>query len=88
MIQVYEIDKSGYYIKPVIINEWEDITDELIDIPPPDGLYRAKWTGEEWVEDMSQEEIDELSKPIPNEKEIMQEQIDTLALQMLDLMGV
>ena len=33
----------------------------IITIRPPDGLYRAKWTGLEWVEDMTQEEINELN---------------------------
>lgn len=50
-----------------------------LNVPPAKRLYRPKWNGEikedengdvvigpgEWVEGLSQEEIDELNKPVP-----------------------
>ena len=66
--QAYEIDENGYIKEIYIIQEGEET--ELITNQPPQGLYRAKWTGQEWVEDMSQEEIDELDNPT-KEQEII-----------------
>lgn len=59
--QVYRINENGFYIEPVIVNDIDDIPIDCIDVDIPQGLYRAKWTGTEWVEDMTQEEIDELN---------------------------
>lgn len=40
-----------------------------LDVPPAQGLYKPKWNfdTEDWVEGATQEEIDELSKPQPQE---------------------
>lgn len=86
--QVYEIDNQGY-IKEIYVAEVVDgeILDEdkkgFIILDPPDGLYRAKWTGEKWIEDMPQEEIDELNKfeHVPTEMDILREQVDLLEVR-------
>ena len=41
-----------------------------LDVEPAQGLYKAKWNGEKWVEGATQEEIDELTKPQPQEPTI------------------
>ena len=38
-----------------------------LDTEPAQGLYKPKWDGEKWVEGATQEEIDELTKPQPQE---------------------
>ncbi|SMB95303.1 hypothetical protein SAMN00017405_0373 [Desulfonispora thiosulfatigenes DSM 11270] len=65
--QVYEIDENGY-IKSINVTEFDEednptegLTKNIITIDPPNGLYRAKWTGTGWIEDMSQEDIDALN---------------------------
>lgn len=69
--QVYKIDKHGY-LQEIFVKYFEENEDypiEFIDnefgrvvvIDPPNGLYRAKWIGSEWVEGLSQEEIDEIN---------------------------
>lgn len=64
--QAYELDSSGYIKKIHIVEVSEEgmAKDPLLEVfileDPPHGLYRARWVNEEWVEDMSQEEIDEL----------------------------
>lgn len=85
---VHRINKDGYYVEDVIVQDVDELSDSQIEIPPPNGLYRAKWTGEEWIETMSQEEIDKLNKHEPTAIELIQEQIDTIALQILDQMEV
>lgn len=65
--EVYEIDNNGH-IKKIYLKEFdnngnciEDLKENIVTVQPPSGLYRAKWTGAEWIEDMSQEDIDELN---------------------------
>lgn len=65
--QVYKVDANGY-LQEVFAKEFneqgnclEELAGNTIIVDPPQGLYRAKWTGVEWVEDMSQEEMDELN---------------------------
>lgn len=70
--EVYRVDENGYREKTLVIEVGNDGTPinkleaNIITVKPPCGLYRAKWTGTEWIEDMSQEEIDALNnKPQP-----------------------
>ena len=60
---VARIDKNGYFVEDVILHEGEAIPSDCV-IERPDttekGFYRARWAGTKWIEDMTQEEIDEL----------------------------
>jgi hypothetical protein len=91
--QAYEIDENGY-IKEIYVVEFdekgnplEELTENMVIIDPPQGLYRAKWTGTEWIEDMTQEEIEILNNQ-PREsttEEIQQEIINTLGQELAQL---
>lgn len=62
--QVYQIDENGFLTNIYVVDFNEDGSplDELpsnfITLRPPDGLYRARWTGVEWVEDKTPEEFE------------------------------
>lgn len=87
--QVYEINENGYLKNVHMVkfdddddddkegNSIEELAENIVIMPPPNGLYRAKWTGIEWIEDMSQEEIDELNNHprIPTDTEILMDYI-------------
>lgn len=45
---------------------FDEETEIGLDVEPAQGLYKPKWTGE-WVEGATQDEIDELTKPLPQE---------------------
>lgn len=71
-----KIDDEGLFIEDVILEEIPYIYDEefnkiydehYIDIPVPQGFYRPKWTGYEWIEGMALEEIEAI-KNIPIEQ--------------------
>ena len=61
--------------------EFDDATEIGLNVTPAQGLYMPKWSGEitedeegnitvsegEWIEGATQEEIDELTKPQPQE---------------------
>ena len=80
---------------------FDEATEIGLDVEPAQGLYKPKWSGEiskdeegnlivsegEWVEGATQEELDELTKPQPQEptiEERLQMAEDTI---MFVLMG-
>jgi hypothetical protein len=69
-----KIDKDGYFIEDVILNEQPKITQEIDGVTSevldphyitikPEGLYKPKWDGEQWVEGLTDKEIETLKKP-------------------------
>ena len=88
--QIYKIDKNGYAVETLVAefdengNCIEELTGNIITIDPPNGLYRAKWTGIEWVEDMSKVDIDALNNiPAPPtiENRVTNTEIDVVTLE-------
>ena len=49
---------------------FDEETEIGLDVEPAQGLYKPKWDGKKWVEGATQEEIDELTKPQPQEPTI------------------
>lgn len=85
--QVYKIDHQGYFIADILIQGDDESDFKYVDIRPPQGLYRAKWAGTEWIEDMSQEEIDELNSQSkePSELEVLKQEKEALAQSVYSL---
>ena len=56
---------------------YNEETEEALDVEPAQGLFRPKWNGETWVEDMPQEEIEALKNATkePSETDLLKEQI-------------
>ncbi len=71
--QVYKIDTEGFLIEPLIKNFYEDgncteeLPDDIITVDPPNGLYRPKWTGTEWISSMTEAEYIATLPEIPQE---------------------
>lgn len=66
---------------------FDEETEIGLEVIPAQGLHQPKWDGTEWVEGLSEEEIDELTKPQPQEptiEERLQMAEDTI---MFVLMG-
>jgi len=88
--QVYELDANNY-IKEIKVAEFneegnclKELPNDVVTVSPPQGLYRARWTGTEWVEDMSQADIDALnniSTPPTIENRVTNTEIDVVALE-------
>lgn len=64
---IYEVDESGF-LKAIFLigfdkkgNPVEPLPEHYVTEDPPQGLYRARWDGEEWAEDMTEAEIQELN---------------------------
>lgn len=61
MIEVYEKDDDNIYAGVVHIVQDSEIPINCVKVRPVNGLHRARWTGVEWIENMTQEEIDDLN---------------------------
>lgn len=68
--QVYEIDEFGY-LKEISVKDFdeqgnctEELPENIITVDPPQGLYKHKWTGIEWIEGLTQEEIDAINNVV------------------------
>jgi len=86
-MQVYKYNESGIFIEPIVINDNELLPLNITDIRPNDNLYRAKWTGGEWIEDMSQTEIDALNV-VPTPQMTDTERIIGLETVIVGLMDI
>ncbi|MBD7984401.1 hypothetical protein H9649_07410 [Sporosarcina sp. Sa2YVA2] len=82
--QVYEIDDEGFKVDtiPVVFNTdgnpVEELGERFIVSEPPHGLIKARWTGVEWIEGATQEEIEDIVKPHPvepTEMELLEEKV-------------
>lgn len=89
-----KIDEKGLFIEDVILEEHPLIeqNEEMIldpyyvSEPVPQGFYHPKWNGIEWIEGLSEEEITELNKPIPQEptlEERLQMAEDTIMFMLM-----
>ena len=82
MIVVSKIDENGYFVEDVIVKEGEEIPSDCIETrldTTEKGYYRPRWTGTEWIEDMTEEQLDELNN---QPREITEEQQRLLDLEM------
>lgn len=85
--QAYRIDANGFVIDTLVVEVSDEVGKYVVNIDKPDGLYRARWTGSEWIEGMSQAEIDELNNQVqePTELEILKLEKEILAQSVYDL---
>jgi hypothetical protein len=93
MKEVYRYDENGIYIEPVILKDGENIPDNCTEIKPMGSFYRGKFDNGQWVESMTQAEIqaemdDLINAPQPTSEldqlkksqELMQQAIDDMIL--------
>lgn len=95
--QVYEIDDNGFVVEIYVAefdddgNPIEDLAENIITFDPPDGLYRPKWTGTEWVEDKSRAKFEEdefLNSLLPSASEIENAEFEIKVLNTLMEVGL
>lgn len=67
MKKVLKIDSNGFFIEDVILKDDEITPNDCIEIFCPDGFFKPRWNGSEWVEGLTQEEIEAI-KNVPVEQ--------------------
>lgn len=61
-----KVDADGFFVEDVIVDTSQEVPENYISKPVPEGLYKPQWTGEEWVEGLSQDELEKiLNAPRP-----------------------
>ncbi|WJQ80867.1 hypothetical protein [Brevibacillus brevis] len=89
-IQAYRIDVNGFFVEPVLISADlppEQIPEDIVKERPTDGLFKAKWTGDQWEEGLTSQEIGKIKnwqRP-QSESEIIGQQLVEKELQILQL---
>ncbi|MDC6267720.1 hypothetical protein [Lysinibacillus fusiformis] len=72
LIEARIIDDDGFVVKVMVVERNKEYPSNIIKVRPPHGLYRARWVNGEWVEDATQNEIDEKNnipkQPTPEER--------------------
>ena len=85
MIQVWLLDEQNYFTGESIFVE--EVADNMTTKPLLIGYVKAKWTGEEWDEGATEEEIkewqDTQQKTGKTELETMKEQLTQLIIKQL-----
>lgn len=65
---------------------FDEVVEIGLNVTPAQGLYRPKWDGEKWVEDMTAEEIKALKASVTPEP-TAEERLAGLEQALLDMMG-
>lgn len=88
MKQVIRVDENGFYVEPVLIQDDAEIPADCVETPFIDGMYKPKWTGEEWIEGATQEEIDSIkaNQPEPQPEPTLEELKDETEITALAVM--
>lgn len=73
------IDENGFFVCDDFLDE---LTENAVETPCPDGFYKPKWDGTQWIEGLTEQEITELKQPIIPTAE---ERLQALESAMLDL---
>lgn len=85
MKEFYILDENGFYAGTTLMPDDTADSDTMVSVPLPEGLRRYKYdhTTKQWVEGMTQEEIDALpAVPLSNSQRIdlMQKALDSLLM--------
>jgi hypothetical protein len=70
--QVPKIDSQGYYVAPDFAEKIDGVykmPDDCVEIPFPDGMFKPKWDGTQWVEGLTQTEVDQRRTEIQQQQE-------------------
>jgi hypothetical protein len=87
MKEVYRYDDSGIYIEPVILKDGENIPANCTEIKPTGSFYKGKFQNGQWIESLTQVEIDVIkNKPqalsevdeLRKNQELIQQALDDL----------
>lgn len=87
-MQVFKIDENGFFVETVIVKNIENLDSDIIVQKWDKPLHRPKWTGVDWIEGLSQEEINELNNQPqePTEIEKLQQEVASTNAMVLEFM--
>jgi len=77
---VHIIDENGFFMEDAFVDE---LTEFTIEAPCPEGFYKPKWDGSQWVEGLTQVEIDSLKNVVAEPTEA--ERLATVEKALLEM---
>lgn len=87
----YKVDNDGFVIDVVTVVESLNHPDDVIITQPKTSFWKQKWTGSEWIEGATQEEIDEITKvepQPPTQEELMERRLADLELMLAEILTI
>lgn len=75
------IDENGFFLEDVILEDEDNTPNNCIETKCPEGFYLPRWNGKEWIEGLTQAEIDKIKNV--TQEPTLEERIN--ALEMLEL---
>jgi hypothetical protein len=82
MKEVYRYDENGIYIEPVILKDGDNIPVNCTEIKPTGSFYKGKFENGQWIESLTQAEIDELVN-VPQPVLGVEEKVAQMAEQLV-----
>jgi hypothetical protein len=86
MKKVIKIDASGLFVEDVLIADDAETPSDCIDSVCPDGFYRPKWNGSQWVEGLTQAEIDAIIANAVTTEKSLEELAEEVQIAMMAIM--
>jgi hypothetical protein len=87
MKEVYRYDENGIYIEPVILKDGENIPDNCTEIKPIGSFFQGKFVNGQWIESLTQDEINELinaPQPVSELETLKKQQTDLVFTLMMN----
>lgn len=82
---VRTINENGMFIEDAFV---EELTEFTIETPCPSGFYHPKWNGTEWVEGLTQDEIQAIKDSVLPTEPSLEERIQALeAMELERILG-
>jgi hypothetical protein len=82
-LNLFKVDEDGFPIGVAVVEFddsgnilTQDVDDNVVLTPCPNSFHRPIWTGEEWIESLTQEEIEELKKQVGKETSFEELQLE------------
>lgn len=64
---------------------YDEETEIGLEVEPSQGMYRPKWSGEKWIEDMTTAEIEDLRSQLEPVEPSEKERIEVLEQALLEI---
>ena len=63
---------------------FDEETEIALEVEPSQGFYQPKWNGEEWVEGLTQEQIDAIKEQATPQEPTIEERVQALEFMELE----
>lgn len=84
--KAYKIDENGLYTEDYIYEDGQELETDIITTEIPQGFYKPKWNGTEWIEGATQEYIDSMNPTVIQEPTLA-DRISDIEIAFAEMIG-